>query len=703
MKINTLKIITTIAIALTILFNNAIAQSNTTISKIDAYNILQKKIIDGQEEKVNIYVSKTIVKANTQFKTLYLSEVSPNYDSWFFFIDDSPFASWSHPCRYVYVNAKDGSVTVFDRNQPPLLNFMETLVEQTIDVSGKLFDFNSTRTVSKNICSSTNEYAIIINGGGDMYNNWERYWNHISAMYSALVNVYGYPDNHIYVLNTDGTNPADDRHMNDNTYMSSPLDLDGDGDNDIQYAATKANVATVFNTLQGILTTNDNLFIYTTDHGGQSSGEDVFLYLWGETITDDEFATEVYKVNAGTINICMVQCHSGGFVDDLQATNRVISTSCDYNETAKAMPPDYLYSEFTYHWISAIAGESPEGTAVDADSNDDGFVSMSEAFSYAQNHDTRTETPQYNSTPTYLGHYLALNGQIPYISGPSAVCSSGTFSVSNLPTFDSIIWECSPNLTISSGQNTNSCSISIAGNGSSWVGARLVTNCGEINLPHKTVWAGIQADFSGPSSILVGGSGTYTASITTCENSSSPITYRWWLREMDTGQASTVIGYGNPITLKSFSRSSSKLSADVSLRQPVTSTYYYLSLSVIDQYGSYTTDEQLIRAYGDVDLLPISPISFTKASTIYLSTSPNPVNTEAIISLETTNKGAVIEENEEWTLDIYSSNQSLKDQKHQIKGKECRINTSGWDEGIYILRANYNNEIITGKLILNNK
>jgi hypothetical protein len=128
-----------------------------------------------------------------------------------------------------------------------------------------------------------------------------------------------------------------------------------------------------------------------------------------------------------------------------------------------------------------------------------------------------------------------------------------------------------------------------------------------------------------------------------------------------------------------------------------------LSLSVIDQYGSYTTDEQLIRAYGDVDLLPISPISFTKASTIYLSTSPNPVNTEAIISLETTNKGAVIEENEEWTLDIYSSNQSLKDQKHQIKGKECRINTSGWDEGIYILRANYNNEIITGKLILNNK
>lgn len=377
---NILRINAIIAIVLTVLSSNVIAQSDTAISKDYAYKILQEKIINGQEGKINIYVSKDVVKANTQFKTLSNSEMSPDFDSWFFFIDDSPFESWSHPCRYMYVNAKDGSVIVLNKNQPPKLIFMETLVEQTIETTGKLFDFSNYTKSSKNICSSANEYAIIINGGGDVDNNWERYWNHISAIYSALVDVYGFPDTHIYVLNSDGTNTAVDRHMNDGTYMSSPLDLDGDGDNDIQYAATRTNVTTVFNTLQGILTSNDNLFIYTTDHGGQSSGDDVYLNLWGETITDDEFATEVDKVNAGTINICMVQCHSGGFIDDLQATNRVITTSCDYDETAKAMPPNYLYSEFTYYWISAIAGETPEGTTVDADSNNDGECNLNSVW-----------------------------------------------------------------------------------------------------------------------------------------------------------------------------------------------------------------------------------------------------------------------------------------------------------------------------------
>ena len=40
---------------------------------------------------------------------------------------------------------------------------------------------------------------------------------------------YGYSKQNIYVLMADGTNPNIDRHMNDGTYESSPLDLDGDG------------------------------------------------------------------------------------------------------------------------------------------------------------------------------------------------------------------------------------------------------------------------------------------------------------------------------------------------------------------------------------------------------------------------------------------------------------------------------------------
>ncbi|MDP3915822.1 MAG: S8 family serine peptidase [Bacteroidota bacterium] len=77
------------------------------------------------------------------------------------------------------------------------------------------------------------------------------------------------------------------------------------------------------------------------------------------------------------------------------------------------------------------------------------------------------------------------------IFGPSLACSSGaTFTINNLPPIDSIVWTRGPNLTISLGQNTDSCIFSATGSGSSWVRARLVTDCGSITLPEKFVWAG---------------------------------------------------------------------------------------------------------------------------------------------------------------------------------------------------------------------
>ncbi|GHU68772.1 hypothetical protein FACS189413_06430 [Bacteroidia bacterium] len=127
--------------------------------------------------------------------------------------------------------------------------------------------------------SSEHQYAVIINGGYDRYNNHERYWNDCAAIYSALIKEYGYDKSHIYVLMSDGTNSATDRHRINGTYDSSPLDLDGGGVADIQYAATKANITIVFNTLSNIMTSSDNLFIYTMDHGGKAGANEVIYCL----------------------------------------------------------------------------------------------------------------------------------------------------------------------------------------------------------------------------------------------------------------------------------------------------------------------------------------------------------------------------------------------------------------------------------------
>jgi hypothetical protein len=334
---------------------------------------------------------------------------SPNLYTWMFFIDDAPYQNWSHQSRFVFIS-QSGEATIIPYNYPPSFDNMDILIEQTFDIQQYNPSEYLQNGLSTNIitASSEHQYAVIINGGYDRYNNHERYWNDCAAIYSALIREYGYDKSHIYVLMSDGTNPANDRHRLNGTYDSSPLDFDGDDVADIQYAATKNNITTVFNTLSGIMTNSDNLFIYTMDHGGKSESNEI-LYLWGEYIFDYQFASEVDKIQAKTINIVMGQCNSGGFIEELSENNRVIATACTADQSSWSMT-NGQFDEFVYHWTSAIANHTPLGTIVNADNNNDGIISMQEAFSYAVAHDTKNETPQYHSLPSDLGENLSLGG-----------------------------------------------------------------------------------------------------------------------------------------------------------------------------------------------------------------------------------------------------------------------------------------------------
>ena len=354
-----------------------------------------------------------------------------------YFIDEFPTANWSHPCRYVWFDSNLKKSKTIKENNPPSNLDKWVLISENYILPTKNHNRSTSnnKTPARNLSSSAaHNYAVIISGGYNAYNNHIRYWNDCQAIYSTLVNEYGYLDSHIYVLISDGTNPANDRNTGYG-YDSSPLDLDGDGDNDIQYAATKNNITSVFNLLSNTLTSNDFLYIFTTDHGDTMGGDNALLCLWGETMTDAEFANEVNKVNAGAISIVMEQCYSGGFVSDLTASNRVIATACTAYEFSYAMT-GLLYNEFVYHWTSAVRGCTPYGTSVNADTNNDGLVSMKEAFDYAKNNDSKNETPQYNSSTPLYGELLSLNGYTIYIENQTITSNTaaigGKIEISNV-------------------------------------------------------------------------------------------------------------------------------------------------------------------------------------------------------------------------------------------------------------------------------
>lgn len=329
-------------------------------------------------------------------------------DAYVYFIDEMPNANWTHPCKYIFVDKRNGILDVISASTPPY-NPEFTLKNHT-KFSTRLErheEFKILPSSISNIDAHNGRYAVILSGGGTKESNHERYWNDCSLVYRILVQTYQYNPENIYVIMADGTDPGDDRLKLDKTYDSSPLDLDGNGTNDIQYSATKANISTVFNNLSKKLTPSDNLLVFTTDHGTRVDGVSA-LVLWNNVLMyPSEFAAELNKVNAQSICIVMEQCYSGGFISSLEGEGRVIMTACKAEEVSWSLGGS-VYDAFAYHWCAAIQKSYPSGAVAHADKNGDGIVSMKESFEYAKANDMANENPQYSSKNEELGEIMSL-------------------------------------------------------------------------------------------------------------------------------------------------------------------------------------------------------------------------------------------------------------------------------------------------------
>jgi len=399
-----------INLIITILFLLFVSCSNEDNTLIDSVpDIVEEIENEFASKEVNIYIAKAPIKGNTKIKALWEEITSPEEDSWFIFVDEHPFANWSHPCKYFFISTETGEKKVFEMQTPPdIIDEMTATKKVSIDENGKLFDFSNIPPLPETRSTDiSNKWAVIINGGGNASSNYIRYWNDCAAIYSTLIKRYGYKKSNIELLIADGNDPAPDRRLNNGTYDSSPLDLDGDGVVDLQYAATSNNIANTFNKLANQLTPNDELFIFVTDHGTRIGNSSVIV-LWGGSYLDEStLSSYLSRINTKNINIVMGQCNSGGFIN-LAANNRIIATACKDTELSYART-DLLYDEFLYHWISAANGKTPNGQYIHADYNNDGKVSMEEAFIYAQTADIKNETPQYSSTPVSLGKQLSFS------------------------------------------------------------------------------------------------------------------------------------------------------------------------------------------------------------------------------------------------------------------------------------------------------
>ncbi|MHA1619839.1 MAG: C13 family peptidase [Promethearchaeota archaeon] len=238
------------------------------------------------------------------------------------------------------------------------------------------------------IDTTAEKYAVLYSGGINPDKAYSRYWNDIIYMYFILL-MHGYPAENIYVIYKDGVAEDD----------ITP----------VHYPAIHSSLDTVFGILSAEMGLRDDLFFYTTNHGGGAG-----ISVWGPmdsggALTHTQVTGWLDSITCNQMVIVMEQCVSGKFIPYLSASNRVIMTACSDGESSYGCDYEGNWDEFVYHFMCALVEISWNGDDVEigSDYNNDGSVSMREAFIWAAAMDSRSETPLYNDDGTGVGLNLA--------------------------------------------------------------------------------------------------------------------------------------------------------------------------------------------------------------------------------------------------------------------------------------------------------
>jgi hypothetical protein len=85
---------------------------------------------------------------------------------------------------------------------------------------------------------------------------------------------------------------------------------------------------------------------------------------------------------------------------------------------------------------------------------------------------------------------------------------------------------------------------------------------------------------------------------------------------------------------------------------------------------------------------------------LYLLFTPNPTTGETTLTIETNSSEKTFDETAEWDLEVYSETQLLKTKQTSLRGQSAKIQTAGWKEGVYLVRVNYNGEVLAGKMVV---
>lgn len=326
-----------------------------------------------------------------------------------YFIDNQPFANWSHPCKYCFVDVSLNH-TVVAKDMPPKSNNLTciSLCPRSIPTP-KPVAVDTTFIRNYRTSDTDHKWAVLICANGSE----TRFWFDLSSVYTVLANVYGYQEGWVWDNYVDRriivTGPDELKRSYLDGLNSSDLNgnghgvhTDGNGDffnwhDDYYTCHSKNNMENIFKCFagdevclqhyadQGLkeLTEEDQLFIFITGHGKRDNYGSYFPVdeQHGEPtrVYDTTLVRWLRNIKCSQMTLLMQNCYSGAFiekfVDDISnpaclCKNRIGQSASSSNEVSwvegyrvysdqQRFLSDSYANEFLYYWTSAALGYYP--------------------------------------------------------------------------------------------------------------------------------------------------------------------------------------------------------------------------------------------------------------------------------------------------------------------------------------------------------
>lgn len=390
-------------------------------------------------DSVNFYAAQTDTVINNYCCPISGTIPSPwasnTYGKILVLVDEKPLDLWRYDCSYYYLPR-----VVNDLNNVQIIMYEGKMAPNHVNLTS--IDINLVSPVRaripQNLANSPafppslnspnigngnqTQVLIMVSHYSDLsvFTNW---WNNCASLYCVLTQVYNIPKQNIHLFMGDEISTT---YMYDSNGDSIPMlrDLDGDGINEnIQpfgYGALDDFRDDVADSLA--LAGVEHLFTFYIGNLGayvpwDYMGDYTPILSEGVDVMDFEATISRCQADYNTVFCCCMDANRATSVFNSDE-NFILIGANYYNYYEAGGDNDGDPDNYFKPWLAAMAGQDLEtGNLVDADYNNDGFVSMAEANTYAEsievgNMSFMHSTPSSIASNVSFGHlelYKGLN------------------------------------------------------------------------------------------------------------------------------------------------------------------------------------------------------------------------------------------------------------------------------------------------------